>query len=372
MIVSSAVAWLKSLRYFDILIFGSSMLLLFLGLLMIFSTTSADSGLTLVLRQALFGGIGLVGMFALAFYDYRNLKKVTPWLYLAVVGLLLLVYFAADPIRGSARWIDLGFFRLQPAEFAKLAMIIVMAKFLDQHGEKLKDLRYVLLSGVYLAVPAVLILIEPDLGSAMIVFFVWFGMLVFSRMRKWHLLGLVILLAAVAVGSWFTVLQDYQKQRVYTFLDPASDPQGQGYNVLQSIIAVGSGQLWGRGVGRGLQSQLDFLPERQTDFIFASTAEELGFLGSAIILALYLLIFFRLIKTCRRARDNFGMYLSLGVLIMLFSQVMINIGMNTGLMPVTGIPLPLMSLGGSSLITTLLSLGVVQSVVARQKALRFG
>ena len=347
-------------------------MLLLLGLLMVYSTTNTDSGVSLLMRQGLFALVGLTGMFFLALYDYRGLKKLTPWLYLGVVAALLFVYFFGPAVRGSARWIDLGFFRLQPAEFAKLAMVIVMAKFLDQQGEKLKNFRYIVLSAVYLAIPTVLILIEPDLGSSLIVFAVWAGMLIFSKIDKKHLLILFVCFLVLVTLAWSFFLHDYQRDRVHTFLDPSKDPQGQGYNVLQSIIAVGSGHYWGRGVGRGLQSQLDFLPERQTDFIFASTAEELGFIGSLVILGLFLLIFLRLIRSCQTARDNFGMYLSLGIFIMLLTQVVINIGMNIGILPVTGIPLPLMSLGGSSLITTLLSLGIVQSVIARQKAVRFG
>jgi rod shape determining protein RodA len=369
--VSNFRLWLRGFQHFDVFLFGSSILLLFLGLIMVYSTTNADSGTQLLWRQVIFGAIGFVGMIALAVYDYRNLRTLTPWIYVGVIVALLVVYFFGPVVRGSARWIDLGFFRLQPAEFAKLAMVVVMAKFLDVQGERLKNFRYVLLSGVYLAIPMLLILIEPDLGSSLVVFAVWFGMLLFSRMNKKHLLILIVTFMVMAVLAWFFVLHDYQRQRVHTFIDPNSDPQGQGYNVLQSIIAVGSGELWGRGVGRGLQSQLDFLPERQTDFIFASTAEELGLVGSLVILGLYLVLFMRIIKTCQAARDNFGMYLSLGVFIMLLTQVVINIGMNIGIMPVTGIPLPLLSLGGSSLITTLFSLGVVQSVVGRQKAVRF-
>ncbi len=339
---------------------------------MVYSTTNTDNGAQLLIRQLIFAGVGLVGMFALAIYDYRNLRKLTPWLYLFIVGALLLVYFFGPAVRGSARWIDLGFFRLQPAEFAKLAMVVIMAKFLDQQGERMKSFRYIILSGIYLAIPFFLILIEPDLGSSIIVFAVWFGMLMFSKINKKQLGILVVIFLLLSVVAWSVGLQDYQKERVYTFLDPNRDPQGQGYNVLQSIIAVGSGGLWGRGVGRGLQSQLDFLPERQTDFIFASTAEELGLIGSIVVLCLFFVMFWRMIRTCQSARDNFGMYLSLGMFIMLLVQVLINVGMNIGIMPVTGIPLPLLSLGGSSLITTLFSLGIVQSVVARQKAVRFG
>lgn len=357
-------------RYFDLYIFGSSVLLLFLGLLMIYSTT-LESDSNLLLRQIIFVIGGFVGMIVLAFYDYRNFKKITPWLYLFMVLALVTVWLAGPTIRGSARWIDLGFFRFQPAEFAKLIMVIVTAKYLDQAREKIKAFRYVFLALIYISIPAALILIEPDLGSAMILLFTWFAMLMFSRINKKHLVALLAVFILLSFFSWSYVLQDYQKQRLYTFLDPHQDPQGQGYNVLQSIIAVGSGEIFGRGLGRGLQSQLKFLPERQTDFIFASTAEELGFLGSIFILGLYLLLFIRFLKIIIHSRDNFGMYLGTGILFMLLIQVVINIGMNIGILPVTGIPLPLLSYGGSSLITTFLALGIIQSIVARQKAVRF-
>lgn len=364
-------AWLNSFKYFDVIIFGSSILLLLLGLLMIYSTT-LTTGSNLLLRQVLVATVGLVAMFSLAFYDYRNLKKVTGLIYLLIVGLLVFVWFFGENIRGSVRWIDLGFFNLQPAELAKLGIVIITAKFLDETGEKLKDFRYVLLSAVYVAIPTILILIEPDLGSSLVVFFTWFAMLMFSRIKKRQLVVLIAVGLVFAVLAWFFVLHEYQKQRVFTFIDPNLDPQGQGYNVLQSIIAVGSGGILGRGVGRGLQSQLKFLPERQTDFIFASTAEELGLIGSLVIVGLFFLLLQRILRACKTSRDNFGMYLSLGVFFMLFFQIIVNIGMNIGIMPVTGIPLPLLSYGGSSLLTTLLSLGLIQSVIARQKALRFG
>lgn len=364
-------SWLSSFRYFDLILFGSSILLLLLGLLMIYST-SLDSGPSMVYKQILVGIGGILGLFALAFFDYRNLKKKTGLIYVVVVLALLFVWLFGANVRGSTRWIDLYFIRLQPAELAKLAMIIIMAKFLDQHGERLKSFRYVLLSAVYVFIPVTLVLLEPDLGSALVIMAIWFSMLMFSKMSKKQIIIMIAGFMVLAVLAWFFALHDYQKERVFTFLNPNSDPRGSGYNVLQSIIAVGSGGLWGRGVGRGLQSQLKFLPERQTDFIFASTAEELGLLGGVIILGLYYVLLMRIVRACRASRDNFGMYLTLGVFFMLFSQAVINIGMNLGLLPVTGIPLPLLSNGGSSLLTTLLSLGLVQSVIARQKALKFG
>jgi len=217
-----------------------------------------------------------------------------------------------------------------------------------------------------------LVLIEPDLGSAIVIFVIWLGLLSVSKMNKKHLAILLLSAVVLSIFSWSFVLKPFQKERIYTFLNPSKDPTGSGYNVMQSIIAVGSGSLTGRGVGRGFQSQLKFLPERQTDFIFASTAEELGLFASIFILLMFGIILLRLIRIARQARDNFGMYLTLGIFFMLLVQVVINIGMNIGLLPVTGIPLPFFSYGGSSLLTTMLSLGLVQSVMARQKALRFG
>jgi rod shape determining protein RodA len=362
--------WLNNFRYFDIYLFGSSILLLVLGLLMIYSTT-LENTTNLMWRQLIYALLGFAGMFALAFFDYRKLKSGTGILYVLVVASLILVWFIGLNVRGSTRWFDFGIFRLQPAEFAKLAVVIIMAKFLSMSGERLKNFRYVLLSALYAGIPAILVLIEPDLGSALVICFIWIALLMLSKINKKHLAILMVLIVALSALGWFFMLEDYQKNRIYTFLDPDRDPQGSGYNVLQSIIAVGSGNITGRGVGRGLQSQLKFLPERQTDFIFASTAEELGLLGSTFIIGMYGVIFTRLIRVVKHARDNFGMYISLGVFFMLLIQVIINIGMNIGLLPVTGIPLPLISYGGSSLITTMLALGLVQSVIARQKALRF-
>lgn len=361
--------WFSQFRYFDLFMFAASILLLVLGLLMIYSTTLSAPA-NLMPRQLLFAAVGLAVFFTLAFFDYRNLKKATWWIYLLVVLSLAGVWLFGTTVKGSTRWFDLGFFRIQPSEFAKLAMIVIMAKFLDQTGEKIKSFRYVVLSGIYMAIPTGLILIE-DLGSAIVVFAIWIGLLMVSKINKKHLLAVFVIILIASVVGWFFVLQPYQKDRIYTFVNPTADPQGAGYNVLQSIIAVGSGGLWGQGVGRGFQSQLKFLPERQTDFIFASTAEELGLLGSVFILSMFGIVLYRLIRTATRARDNFGMYLSLGIFFMLLTQVLINIGMNLGLLPVTGIPLPLLSYGGSSLLTTLAALGLAQSVVARQKALRF-
>jgi rod shape determining protein RodA len=264
-------------RYFDLYIFSSSVLLLFLGLIMIYST-SLDSESNLLWRQIIFMIVGFVVMMALAFYDYRNLKKVTPWLFVFVIVSLLAVWILGPTIRGSARWIDLGFFRFQPSEFAKLFMVIITAKYLDQQGEKIKALPYVLKALIYIGIPTILILIQPDLGSAVVLFLTWFGMIMFSRMNKKDLALLLIFFTIIGATFWAYGLQDYQKQRLETFLDPNLDPQGQGYNVLQSIIAVGSGEIFGRGIGRGLQSQLKFLPQKGRRILFLPLPQKsLGF-----------------------------------------------------------------------------------------------
>lgn len=356
---------------FDYILYGSSALLLFLGMLMIFSTT-LDSNNRLFYRQLVFFGCGVILMWLVSVFDYRKLKKSTAILFVLINLLLVFVWMFGSQVRGSTRWINLGFFVLQPAELAKIVMVIILAKYLDQQGERLKSFWYVIRSAVYIGIPAFLILIEPDLGSALILLLVWFSMLIFSAMDKKHFLILVLVFAVLAGFSWKFFLHDYQRQRIYTFLDPTKDPQGSGYNVIQSTIAVGSGGVWGRGVGRGLQSQLEFLPERQTDFIFASTAEELGLAGSVIVLSLYAIFLYRLILSAQIARDNFGMYLCIGIFFMFFWQILINVGMNIGIMPVTGIPLPLVSYGGSSLLNSLLAIGLAQSIYSRRKALRFG
>lgn len=361
-------AWLAGFKHLDWVIGSSSLLLVCLGVLMIYST---DGSAHLWVRQIIFAALGMAGMIALMFFDYRFLRRLTPWLYVLVVVSLAAVGWLGEPVRGASRWIDLGFFRFQPSEFAKLIMIIVTAKVLDVHRGKITDFRYVALSLVYVAIPIGLILVQPDLGSAMVIFLTWLAMMACSRVSKKHLLWLLVGFTIVAIVAWATLLHDYQKQRIYTFLDPAADPTGSGYNVIQSMIAVGSGHIFGQGLGRGLQSQLRFLPERQTDFIFASTAEELGFVGGVLIVGLYFLLLYRLIKLSRQARDNFGTYLALGVFLMLAIEIVINVGMNVGLVPVTGIPLPWLSYGGSAMLTMFMALGIIQSVTLRRRPIKF-
>jgi rod shape determining protein RodA len=285
----------------------------------------------------------------------------------------LLIYLTVlgRHVKGSSRWISFGLLNFQVAEFIKISVILGLARLLYLRRGEINSWRNIIWSFLYAAVPAGLILLEPDLGSAVIIMVIWMGIILISPIQKKFLV--VILLAACATAGigWKFFLKPFERDRVLVFLNPQLDPQGRGYNVQQAAIAVGSGEVFGLGLGKGLQSQNKFLPEQQTDFIFSASSEEIGFLGSMALLALYLFLLFRLIKITRLARDDLGMYITGGVFFMFFAHVAINVGMNIGLLPVTGIPLPFISAGGSSLIVALISLGVVQNIAMQSKALRF-
>jgi rod shape determining protein RodA len=259
----------------------------------------------------------------------------------------------------------LGLVNLQPAELAKFVVTIVLARYFSKHADEMLKFRHLLLSGLLVLIPILLVMLEPDFGSAMMLGLIWIGMILFSRIRYWHLGVVFAALAAIAAGAWRFILRDYQKQRIKVFLDPSLDPLGRGYNVTQAKIAVGSGSWLGKGLGHGSQSQLNFLPEQHTDFIFAVLAEELGLIGCLFLLALFAFLFYRLARVAQSARDRFGMFLVVGVAVMILAQVLINIGMNVGLLPVAGIPLPFLSFGGSSIVTVLLGIGLALSVGRR-------
>lgn len=307
----------------------------------------------------------------LSFFDYHALAKLNRGFYLFL--LLTLVYILAFglAVKGGRRWIDLGFGSLQPAEFVKMSIILGMSRLLYLKRGQINSPRTLLWSIAYAALPAILVTVQPDLGSALIIMGVWLGVILLSPVKKKYLAILFIAFVIIAGISWKFVLKDFQKTRIEVFLNPDLDPRGKGYNVKQSTIAVGSGQILGRGLGKGVQSQSKFLPERQTDFIFAAAAEEIGFVGSFSLILLYFFLFSRLIKILKKAKDDLGMYIAGGALFLFFFQVLINVGMNMGVMPVTGIPLPFVSAGGSSLVVSLLVLGVVQNVSMQSKTLRF-
>ena len=367
------MAPINKLKYFDWFLFVPVILLSCIGLVMVYSTGTGSAGESnLWLKQLLAWGIGLLGLFFLSTLDYRFFRDNSVIFYFLAIALLVGLLFFAPQIRGSRRWFDLGFINFQPSEFAKIAVLILLAKYFQVKKHLLQNFRYVLLSLAYVLVPALLVALQPDLGSATVLVALWLGMLVLSSMPRRFFLYLLVMFLVFAGAAWLYLLQDYQKDRLLTFFDPTSDPLGRGYNVIQSIVAVGSGGLLGQGLTRGLQSQLRFLPERQTDFIFASSMEELGLLGGGLILVLFVFLLYRIIKVMRESQDVFGMYFAGGSFFLIFVQSAVNIAMNVGLLPVTGITLPFLSYGGSSLVAVFWLMGILQSISRKSKSMKFG
>jgi rod shape determining protein RodA len=319
------------------------------------------------LRQLVWLGIGVALMFATLVPDYRRLERLALPFYAVVVVLLGAVLVSGRIVNGSQRWIDLGPFNLQPSELAKLAMILLFARMLARRSASVPiGLRDLIVPGILIAIPAALIVKQPDLGTTLVVCIVSASFLVIARV---HVVSFVLLalfgLGAAAVG-WFFFLHDYQKERVFTFLNPERDPLGAAYHAIQSQIAVGSGGLFGKGFGQGSQSQLDFLPEQQTDFVFSVLGEEWGFVGVAVVLLLYLGILLRGLMIAHSSKDLFGTYLALGVVALFFWAGAINIGMVIGVLPVVGVPLPMLSYGGSALLTCMAALGLLMNVSMRR------
>ncbi|HAI73903.1 MAG TPA: rod shape-determining protein RodA [Candidatus Moranbacteria bacterium] len=346
-------------------------LLLLIGLLALYGVSLADTGTDLgnFKKQLISASIGIVLMFFVAFFDYRSLSFFSTKLYFATVFALGIVLFWGTKIRGTTGWIGVGFFHIQPVEMAKLAMVIFLASFFSRKKSQLSLAVRIIVSVILIFFPIFLIIKQPDFGSSMIIIASWAVMLSISGINKKNLFILFLIGILASCSSWF-ILKDYQKERLVNFVNPHNDPRGSGYNVIQSMVAVGSGGLMGKGLGHGSQSQLNFLPEKHTDFIFAVIAEELGFFGAAVVLTLLVFLFYRLKEIARLSSDNFGYLLAVGILVMIFSQAFINIGMNIGAMPVAGVPLPFLSYGGSSLVAMLISIGMTQSIyIHRVKAL---
>ena len=364
-------AFFERIKFYDLPLLVVSGLLLSAGLAVQYAISLGEGNLEVFYRQAAYAVGAIVLFILLANYNYQRLAKNNRIIYPIIILALIYLLLFGDPIRGSARWIDFGFFQLQPAELAKIVVGIGLARWLYVYRGQINSWRSVGLTFLYAALPAALIFFEPDLGSSVIVMAVWFGLLLISPVRRYYIAILLVVAIVVAALGWQFVLRDYQKQRVEVFINPDRDPQGQGYNVRQAMIAVGSGQWFGRGLGQGVQSGLRFLPEKHTDFVFASASEEIGLVGSLSMLALFVILMYRLLTIMKRARDDLAMYMAGAVLFLFASQVTINIGMNIGLLPVTGIPLPLFTAGGSSMLVTAIALGVAQNIAKQSRGLRF-
>lgn len=321
-------------------------------------------------KQVAWIAFSFIVFFALSFFDWRFLRRtyVLVWLFLlSVVALFLLLAFARA-MKGAQSWFNLGAFLVEPVDPVKLVLIAILAKYFSRRHIEIAHIRHILVSGFYALVFFLLVIVQPDFGSAIIIFLLWLGMVFVSGISKKHLALVFCVGAAAFAGLWLYVFRDYQKQRIVNFIHPLADIRGTGYNAYQSTIAVGSGEVFGKGVGFGTQSRLKFLPEYETDFIFSAFAEEWGFAGVLLLFSLYGVVIWRILIHAMRGATNFEMLFGLGLSIFFMSHFVINIGMNIGVLPVTGVTLPFMSYGGSHLLTEFVGLGILMGMSRYQRA----
>ena len=355
----------------DLSLLVATIALVAVGVAAGYSATINSSGLeSLTYRQIVYAIIGFILMIILSFVDYRFLESIQKPLYALVIVVLGLLLIIGQIRFGAQRWIDTRLFPIQPSEIAKIIIIVVLAKYLTDNFEVMGHLRHVIFSLLFILPPILLIYFQPALGTSLSIASVWFGMIFAAGAKVWQL-ALLGLGGMAALPLLWMVMQEYMRQRVYIFLNPLSDPLGAGYNVIQAHVAIGSGGIWGAGFTQGSQSQLHFLRVRHTDFVFSVIGEELGFVGSILLFVLIAFVLWRVLRAASISRDPFGYFIAYGVATIIFFQSVVNIGMNLGLMPITGIPLPFVSSGGSSLITFLIGLGLVQSIVMHHKRLDF-
>ncbi|HSR62356.1 MAG TPA: rod shape-determining protein RodA [Gammaproteobacteria bacterium] len=336
-----------------------------IGLVVLYSAAGQD--LQVVFRQAIRMGIALVLMFCVAQFSPIQLERWSLWIYLGGVSLLVAVLLFGDVGKGAQRWLDLGFFRFQPSEIMKLAVPMVIAWFLA--GNHLPPtIGRIIFSCVLVIVPVVLIAKQPDLGTALLVGAAGFSVLFISGIGWRFITGFSLIIALCAPVLWH-FMHEYQKRRVLTFLDPEQDPLGAGYHTIQSKIAIGSGGLYGKGWLNGTQSHLEFLPERSTDFIFAVFCEEFGLMGVLLLIVLYMFIIFRGLIIAVSAQQTYGKLLAAGFVMTFFVYVFVNMGMVTGQLPVVGVPLPMISLGGTSIVTLMIAFGILMSINTHRRML---
>jgi rod shape determining protein RodA len=328
-----------------------------------------------VMRQAVYAGVGAVALAITVFVDPDVYRRRRGLLFAGMIGTLLLVLAAGVEVRGSQRWIDVGSFRFQPSEFGKVLLVLCLAAYLADRGKRVTESRTTIAAVGIAALPVALVFLQPDVGSAL-VYLAALGAVLFVAGTRWFDLAWLLAVAAVVAVTvlWaaptvgIDILKPYQVQRLTAFTNPSSDPGDATYNVNQSQIAIGSGGPTGRGVSGATQTNFDFLPEHATDFVFASLAEQRGFVGASILLALYLLVIWRALNTIAVARDAFSAIVAGGIAVALLFQIVLNVGMTVGMAPVTGIPLPFVSAGGSSLIMNLAAIGILQAIHARGRA----
>ena len=353
----------------DWALFSAVLLLVSFGLVEIYSVALGRGGTDLLnfKKQLIFAGLGFCLMFFLAFADYNILRSFSNYFYLIAFVSLVAVLLFGTVVNGTKGWFYIAGLGIQPVEFVKFALILFLARYFSSASIKVSPLKHLTITGGGTVLLFILVSLQPDFGSAMLLFFVWLAFIVLAGLEKKYLAIMFLLVAIFGVFTWSFYLKPYQKQRISTFMNPSFDPLNQGYNISQAIIAVGSGGLSGRGIGFGSQSQLKFLPESQTDFIFAVISEELGFFGVGLVLVFFSVFIFRCLTSLRKINNDFGIFFVLGAMSLIFIEMFINIAMNMGMLPVIGIALPFLSYGGSSIISNLMMVGVVQSIIIRSR-----
>jgi rod shape determining protein RodA len=358
----------EELKRFDWSLIAIEILLFAVGIWNLISATGVqDKSLGLYKSQALWFGIGMCLTAVILLFHYSILSLMAYFIYFANLILLGAVLVFGKSTLGAKRWIGVGAFRIQPSEFMKLSVVICLAKYFESDqtmgGYGFKDL---LLPAFLVAIPSGLIMLQPDLGTALIIMLTFVSMMMFMRIQPKTLaiIGICAMTALPAVYKFG--LKPYQRQRIISFIDPASDPKGSGYNSIQSMIAVGSGQLFGKGYKKGTQSQLNFLPEHHTDFIFSVFSEEHGFVGCALLVVLYLVFLMNGLSVAYQSHDKFGILLALGIMTIFFWHIFVNMGMVMGLLPIVGVPLPFLSYGGSSLVTSILCVAILTNIANKK------
>lgn len=357
---SNIKSWLESQQW---LLWATSGMMVALSLSALYSLFYASPEIKIFSHQATYILLGFSVAFLVSRYDYRILKRnLLAYLYLGTLFIMTLVLFYGSEINGTTGWLSLKYFTFQPVEVAKLTTILVLAAFLSHYHSRLYSWK-VLVFSLLIPMPfAVLTLMQPDMGSTIAIFGIWMGFILASSVSRTRKVAIILVGLTIASSGWFLFLKDYQKARLSTFLNPEKDRLGIGYNTLQSITAIGSGGVFGKGLGYGSQSQLHFLPEAHSDFIFAVLAEEAGWLGIVIFFFITGLFYFSIISTAEKSRDNFGYFLSIGIFWCFLIHFVLNVGMNLGMLPVIGLPLPFLSAGGTNLIISFIFVGILQSV----------
>lgn len=353
------------IKRFDKLLLLSSFGLVFIGLLSIYSSSISRGDFSNFEKQIAFFAVGVTLMLIFSFLDWRIIRNDSYLLLLlfgiGVIALLGLLLFAPE-IRGIKGWYKIGGISIDPIEYMKIVLVVIMAKYFSKRHFQIHRISNIFFSWVYFSVPTALIFLQPDLGAALLMMLLWIFTLLVSGIRIRQFFGIISVGLLTTWLGWLFLLQGYQKDRLISFIKPELDPLGIGWSQLQAKIAIGSGGLFGQGIGNGTQTQYGFLSEPHTDFIFAAIAEEMGFIGVIILIALFLLLIFRILKIGLSAQSNFPRLFAAGISIIFMIQFFINIGMNLGLLPIIGLPLPLVSYGGSALITNFIALGILQSI----------